>query len=68
MKSFVIGIKNWFFAASPKGAEANAIWMTMVETSKANGLDPRGYIEHLLQDLSQYRATPNEGQLAACLF
>lgn len=45
MKSFVIGRKNWLFATSPKGAEANAIWMTLVETAKANGLDPRSYIE-----------------------
>ncbi len=67
MKSFVIGRKNWLFATSPKGAEANAIWMTLVETAKANGLDPRRYIEQLLEDLSQYRAEPTEEQLAAYL-
>ncbi|WKF86153.1 transposase domain-containing protein [Lacticaseibacillus pantheris] len=39
----------------------------MVETAKANGLNPRGYIEHLLQGLSQYRTTPTEEQLAAYL-
>ena len=41
--------------------------MTLVETDKANGLNPRRYIEQLLEDLSQYRAEPTEEQLAAYL-
>ncbi|WP_338218096.1 hypothetical protein [Lacticaseibacillus salsurivasis] len=67
MKSFVIGRKNWLFATSPMGAEANAIWMTLVETAKANELDPRGYVEQLMENLSQYRAEPTEEQPAAHL-
>jgi hypothetical protein len=62
MKSFVIGRKNWLFATSPKGAEANAIWMTIVETAKANGLDPRTYIERLLHELSQLPTSPTREQ------
>ncbi|CAJ1226774.1 IS66 family transposase [Lactiplantibacillus xiangfangensis] len=67
MKSFVIGRKNWLFATSPKGAEANTIWMTIVETAKANGLDPRIYIEHLLQEMSQLSASPTREQAEAYL-
>lgn len=67
MKSFVIGRKNWLFATSPKGAEANAIWMTLVESSKANGLDPRAYIERLLTDLSQLSISPTRAQVEGYL-
>ena len=67
MKSYVIGRKNWLFSASPKGAEANAIWMTMVETAKANGLDPRDYITQLLEKISQLPTFASEEALAACL-
>nr|WP_160299721.1 MULTISPECIES: transposase [Lacticaseibacillus] len=36
-KRFVMGRKNWLFSTSPQGAEANAIFMTVIETAKANG-------------------------------
>ncbi|MFW4411600.1 IS66 family transposase [Lactiplantibacillus argentoratensis] len=67
MKTFVIGRKNWLFATSPAGADANAIWMTLIETAKANGLDPRAYIRLLLEQLSQLPEFPTEEQLEACL-
>lgn len=67
MKAFVIGRKNWLFATSPKGAEANAIWMTIVETAKANGLDPRRYIENLLEWIPQLPAFVKSEELEGYL-
>uniref|UniRef100_UPI0013DD8D28 IS66 family transposase n=1 Tax=Lapidilactobacillus bayanensis TaxID=2485998 RepID=UPI0013DD8D28 len=67
MKSFVIGRKNWLFATSPEGAEANAIWMTIVETAKANGRDPRKYIEDLLHEMSQLSVFARDEQVDAYL-
>lgn len=67
MKTFVIGRKNWLFATSPKGADANAIWMTIVETAKANGLDPRRYIEILLEAIPQLPVFAGPEQLEAYL-
>lgn len=52
MKSYVIGRKNWLFSTSPQGAEANAIWMSIIESAKANGINTREYIEFLLNTLS----------------
>jgi len=40
IRPFSIGRKNWMFAGSPKGADASACVYSLVETSKANGLDP----------------------------
>ena len=67
VKTFVIGRKNWLFATSPKGATANTIWMTLIETAKANGLDPRCYIEYLLDQLAQLPTFATKEQLAVYL-
>lgn len=53
MKSLVIGRKNWLFSTSPAGAEATAIWMTLIESAKVNNVDPRDYITYLLENISQ---------------
>ena len=44
IRMFTIGRKNWLFSASVKGAEANAAAYSMIETAKANGLDPYEYL------------------------
>ena len=67
MKTFVIGRKNWLFSTSTKGAKANAIWMTIVESAKANHLDPRQYIKKLLEKLPTLPAFPKKEELAAYL-
>lgn len=51
IKPFVIGRKNWLFSATSKGAKASAILYSVIETAKANGVDPVGYIQMLLETL-----------------
>ena len=48
IKPFVIGRKNWLFAQSVKGARASAILYSIVETAKANGLEPYARLRHAL--------------------
>ena len=67
MKSYVIGRKNWLFSTSPQGAEANAIWMSIVESAKANKTNPREYIEFLLKNVSQLSKQEIENKLEAYL-
>ena len=67
MKTYVIGRKNWLFSTSSKDAEANATWMTMIETAKANGLDPVQYLEELLQKVSELPTFAKSEELEACL-
>jgi hypothetical protein len=43
IRPFVIGKKAWMFSDSPKGAQASAMMYTLVETAKANGLEPPDY-------------------------
>lgn len=48
IRPFTIGRKNWTFCGSPKGAHASACVYSLVETAKANGLNPYKYLEYLL--------------------
>jgi transposase len=47
IRPFVIGRKNWLFNANDRGAEASAGFYTLIETAKANGLDPYWYFRML---------------------
>lgn len=48
VKSLVIDRKNFLFSTSVAGAKANAIWLTLIESAKANGLDPQKYLTKIL--------------------
>ena len=39
------------FSGSPKGAEASAGIYTLIETAKANGLNPWKYVQYILGDI-----------------
>ncbi|GAE92942.1 mobile element protein [Gracilibacillus boraciitolerans JCM 21714] len=48
----VIGRKNWLFSVSEAGAKANAICLSIAETTKSNGgVDFYEYIKKLFTDL-----------------
>ena len=47
IRPFVVGRKNWMTAGSPRGASASAFLYTLVETAKANGLEPYFYLRYL---------------------
>jgi len=55
IRPMVLGRKNWLFATSVKGAEAIATWYTVIETAKANGLEPYHYLMYLLTELPYYQ-------------
>ncbi len=48
IKPFAVGRKNWLFMGSPDGARAGAILYSLIETAKLNGLNPEGYLKHVL--------------------
>ena len=53
IKPFVIGRKNWLFAHSVKGGRASAILYSLVETAKANGLEPYAWLTYVLKHLPE---------------
>lgn len=51
IKPFVIGRKNYLFSRSPKGAQASAMSYSIIETAKANKLNPFFYLTYLFKQL-----------------
>jgi len=44
IKPFVVGRKNWLFSGFPTGAKASSLFYSLIETAKANDLNPYGYL------------------------
>ena len=59
IRPFVLGRKNWLFSDSVKGAESSAIVYSLVETAKANGVEPYEYLLLVLSRLPYYGKTPS---------
>jgi len=51
IRPFAVGRKNWLFADTPRGARASATVYSLIETAKANGLEPFTYLRHVLQHI-----------------
>lgn len=51
IRPFVIGRKNWLFSASVRGAKSSANLYGLIETAKANGLEPYAYLRHVFKEL-----------------
>lgn len=52
-KKFVIDRKNFMFCKSKKGAKTACILLTMIDLGYENGLEPRSYIEYLLNNIGK---------------
>ena len=51
IRPFVVGRKAWLFSDTPAGANASAIIYSLVETAKANGVEPYTWLRHVLEHL-----------------
>ena len=51
IRPFVVGRKNWLFANSVGGAKASANLYSIIETAKANQLEPFIYLKHIFTEL-----------------
>ena len=53
IRPIVVGRKNWLFCDTQAGANASATIFSLLETAKANGLNPETYLNHLLSVLPE---------------
>ena len=51
IRPFVLGRKAWLFADTPAGADASARLYSLIETAKANGVEPYAYLRHVFAEL-----------------
>jgi len=52
IRPFAVGRKAWLFSDTPRGAHASAACYSLIETAKANQLEPYGYIKYLLDHIA----------------
>ena len=55
IKPFVMSRKNFLFANTPSGAKASAIYFSLIETAKENGLDPYRYLTWVMKTAPKLR-------------
>lgn len=63
IRPFVIGRKNWLFYDSQEGARASAFFYSLIETAKANGLEPFSYLNYIFEELPKCDNESDFGKL-----
>jgi transposase len=66
IRPFVLGRKNWLFAGAPEGAQASATMFSLIETAKANGLEPCKYLRYVFEKLPTAVTTDDLRELLPC--
>jgi len=51
IRPFCVGRRNWLFAGTPEGAQASATIYSLIESAKANQLEPYKYLRYLFEEL-----------------
>ena len=51
IRPFAVGRRAWLFADTSQGAQASATIYSLIETAKANGLEPYAYFRHILDHI-----------------
>jgi hypothetical protein len=59
IRPFAIGRKNWMFSDTTHGAKASAALYSLIETAKANGVEPYAYLKHVFTEIP--KAGSDEG-------
>ncbi len=54
IRGFCIGKKNWQMIDTIHGAKSSAIIYSIVETAKANNLQPYDYVQYLLEEIPKH--------------
>ena len=67
IRPIVVGRKKWLFSDTPDGAQASATVYSVMETAKANDLNPEKYISHLLTVLPERFAHDPKAQIDGLL-
>ena len=63
IRPFVIGRRNWLFADTVGGATASANLYSLIETAKANGVEPFCFLRALFTELPKARSADDYAAL-----
>lgn len=65
--SFCVGKHSWHAIDSKDGAWASAVWYSLAETAKANGLKTYEYFQYLLEQILQHQDKPLQTYIPALM-
>ena len=51
IRPFCVGRKNWLFNITPRGAHSSAALYSLVETAKANKVEPDLYLNYMFSEI-----------------
>lgn len=54
IRPFTVGRRNWLFFDQSEGAEASTSFYTIIETAKANGIEPMHYLRFLFNCIEHF--------------
>ncbi|MBV8590504.1 MAG: transposase domain-containing protein, partial [Acetobacteraceae bacterium] len=56
LRGVALGRKSWLFAGSDRGGETAAAIITLINTAKLNGVDPRAWLADVLTRIADHPA------------
>lgn len=56
IRPFVVGRKAWLFSDTPAGAHSSAVIYSLLQTARANGVEPYQWLRHVLRELPAARS------------
>ena len=65
IRPLTLSRKNFLFCDTPKGAEASAVVYSMVESAKADGVEPIACLQRVLVELPYLGKSPSHEELEA---
>jgi transposase len=66
IRPFTVGRTNWLFSNSQAGAKASANLYSLIETAKANGLNPYDYLKVVFKELPNAQSVESIETLLPC--
>lgn len=52
VRPFAVGRRAWLFSDSPDGAKASAAMFSLIESAKANGVEPYAYLQYVIGNIA----------------
>ena len=57
LRGIALGRKSWLFAGSDRGGQSAAVMLTLIQTAKLNGIDPKAWLADVLARIADHKIT-----------
>ena len=54
LRGVALGRRNWLFVGSPKGGDAAALFYSLVETCRLNGVEPEAWLTDVIARIGDH--------------